>query len=387
MNKSKVSIKLIAPVLFSFFVMSFSDLVGIGVDRAKTEFDLSNTQAQLIPFVVFLWFFVLSVPIGIFQDRIGNRKMLTIGMVVTVLGLLFPFLFNTYHMILVGFAFIGIGNTVLQVSANPLLVDVVPSNKRSSFLSFSQFIKSIGSMATAPLVVWFAFQFGNWKVSFLLFALLALVNIIWLMSINIQESSNTEKKATFKSSFRLLGNPYIAMMVACIFAIVGLDVGINATSGQYLLDRFSTEATMAESVRSLYFFGKMLGTFTGTLILTKLSSKRCFLVTSILGMLVLVCLIFSTNDWMALVVIFLIGISLANIFPLVFSLAVEKFPDRKNEISGLMIMAVVGGAVLPPIMGWLSDMFSVTASLLVLLMAMGGITIVSLINFRSINQN
>src|SRR5512133_3917497 len=140
----KIKISSVAPVLMGFFVMSIIDLVGISVDRVQQDMQLSNTLAQLIPSVTFLWFFLLSVPIGITQARIGKRLMLNIGMIITALGLLVPFILYSFTMMLVGFVFLGIGNTIIQVSANPLLVDVVPASRASSFLSFSQFVKAIG---------------------------------------------------------------------------------------------------------------------------------------------------------------------------------------------------------------------------------------------------
>ena len=73
-NPGKHPYQAVTPVLFSFFVMSFCDLAGIGVDNAKADFQLSNTLAQLIPSAIFVWFFLLSVPIGIWQDRIGKRN-------------------------------------------------------------------------------------------------------------------------------------------------------------------------------------------------------------------------------------------------------------------------------------------------------------------------
>ncbi|MBK9390934.1 MAG: MFS transporter [Bacteroidetes bacterium] len=151
MHKQHVNITRILPVLMAFFVMSFVDLVGIGVDRVSKDMNLSATLAQLIPSAAFLWFLLLSVPVGVMQSRLGKRFMLNVGIGVTALGLLVPYFFYTFEMVLVGFALLGIGNTIVQVSANPLLVDVVPGNRASSFLSFSQFIKAIGSMIGAPL--------------------------------------------------------------------------------------------------------------------------------------------------------------------------------------------------------------------------------------------
>lgn len=384
MNKSSVSMKYVTPVLMSFFVMSFCDLVGIGVDRVKIDFSLSNTLAQLIPSAVFLWFFVLSVPVGILQDRIGKRNVLNIGMIITAMGLFFPYFFYSFEMALLGFAMLGIGNTIVQVSANPLLVDVVPSNRRSSYLSFSQFVKSIGSMIAAPLAGWFALQFGDWKLLFLVYGIVSLLTVIWLYFVKIEETKNTEKRATFISSFQLLGNGYISMMVIGIFLVVGIDVGINAFSGQFLLAKFGSAQTLAESGRSVYFFGKMLGTFGGAILLSRLSTRGFFLWSSVIGLASILALIVAPADTIAIVLIFVIGLGVANIFPIIYSLTVEKYPLRANEISGLMIMAVCGGAVLPLLMGWITDLTgNVTSAMMVLVVAISYILIVSLYSAKS----
>lgn len=360
MEKQKISAKFLFPVLLSFFVMSFCDLVGIGVDRIKLDYpNISNTLIQLIPSAVFLWFFILSIPVGVLQDRIGKRNVLNLGMLVTAIGLFIPFFFYSFTTALIGFALLGIGNTIVQVSANPLLVDVVPSNRRSSFLSFSQFIKALGSMVAAPLTAFFANQFGenNWKLTFLVFGIVSLLSVIWLYFSKIEETVNTEKRATFGSSFKLFGNGYISAMVIGIFLVVGIDVGINTISGQFLLDKFGVDIqqSLAESGRSVYFFGKMLGTFGGALLLAKVSSRKFFFWSSIVGLVSIIGLFFAPTPISSMVIIFIIGLGVANIFPLIFSITVGKYPTRANEISGLMIMAVSGGAAIPPLMGWIQD--------------------------------
>jgi len=383
MPKSNISMKYVAPVLMSFFVMSFCDLVGIGVDRVKIDFTLSNTLAQLIPSAVFLWFFILSVPVGILQDRIGKRTVLNIGMTITATGLFFPYFFYSFEMALLGFAMLGIGNTIVQVSANPLLVDVVPANRKSSFLSFSQFVKAIGSMIAAPFAGWLALQFGDWKLLFLVFGVVSVLSVIWLYFTNIEETKNTEKRATFASSFKLLSTGYISMMVLGIFLVVGIDVGVNAFSGQFLLAKFNSAQTFAESGRSVYFFGKMLGTFGGAILLARLSTRRFFIWSAILGLISILSFIFAPADSIAMVLIFLIGLGVANIFPIIYSLTVDKYPLRANEISGLMIMAVSGGAVIPLLMGWISDISgNVTAAMMVLVVAISYLLFVSLFSAK-----
>src|SRR5450759_4318292 len=244
-------------------------------------------------------------------------------MCVTALGLLVPFFFYSFAMVLVGFALLGIGNTIVQVSANPLIVDVVPGNQRSSFLSFSQFVKAIGSMIGAPLAAVLAARFGDWKLLFLVFGVVSILSVLWLGSVKIDEKKQTEIKATFASSFKLLGSGFVLMMVVSIFLVVGIDVGFNSNSGQFLIKQFGIDQTTAESGRSVYFFGRMIGTFAGAIMLTRISSRKFFMWTSILGILCLVAILLISSPVMAWGLVFLIGLAVANIFTLVFSITVE----------------------------------------------------------------
>ncbi len=370
MASEKINISKILPVLMAFFVMSFVDLVGIGVDRVSKDMSLSATMAQLIPSAAFLWFFILSVPVGVLQSRLGKKAMLNIGMGITALGLLVPFFLYSFTMVLVGFALLGIGNTIVQVSANPLLVDVVPGNRASSFLSFSQFVKAVGSMLGAPLAGFFASRYGDWKLLFLVFGIVSILSVLWLGTSKINETRIEGYKATFKSSFKLLGNNFVLLMVLSIFLVVGVDVGFNSNSGQFLIKQFGIEQTAAESGRSVYFFGRMLGTFAGALLLTRISSRSFFMWTSILGIICLVAILLVKSGTIAWGLIFLIGLAVANIWPLVFSIAVEKYPLQNNEISGLMMMAISGGAVIPIMIGWISDISTIALGMSVLIACM-----------------
>lgn len=366
MKKSSISFNIVTPVLLSFLIMSLCDLVGIGVDNAKADFQINNTIAQLIPMAVFAWFFILSVPVGILQDRLGKKNMLNIGMLLTAVGLILPFFLYTFPTLLAGFALLGIGNTIIQVSANPLLVDVVPSKRGSSFLSFSQFVKAVGSMAAPYISTFFTVRYGDWRLTLLVFGALSILSALWLHFTKIEETKPAENKATIGSCLKLMGIDYVALMVMGIFFVVGIDVGVNAASGQFLLEKIGMDAEPAMQGRSLYFFGKMLGTFIGALLLIHFSAKKFMLVSAIITLLTIFALIFSPTPLFALSSLFLIGIGAANLFPLIFSIAVDKYSERANEISGLMIMAVSGGAFIPPLIGSVSDMMDITAGLYVL---------------------
>jgi len=208
------------------------------------------------------------------------------------------------------------------------------------------------------------------------------LSVLWLATVRIEEKRNDARRATFVSAFSLLGNGFIASMVMGIFLVVGIDVGVNAVSGQFLLNKFGSAQSLAESGRSIYFFGKMLGTFGGALILAFLPSRRFFFWTSVLGLLAILFLLVVPTEMTALIVIFVIGLGVANIFPLIFSLTVERHPDRSNEISGLMIMAVSGGAVIPPVIGSLTDTMGLTAGMMVLAACAAYELLISVFNLK-----
>lgn len=382
MNEKKIEMRLVLPVLLSFFVMSFVDLVGIGKDRVSGDIELSEFVLGLIPFAAFIWFFILSVPVGILQSRVGKKLMLNIGMAVTGTGLLIPYFFYSFTTVIIGFALLGIGNTIVQVSANPLLVDVVPGSRTSSFLSFSQFIKAIGSMIAAPLAVLFASRLGDWKLLFLVYGVISFVSVLWLSTVKIDESVSAVRKASLGSAFSLLGNGYVLMMVISIFLVVGIDVGFNYFSGEYLTVRYGMDPDSAQSGRSVYFLGRMLGTFAGAIILTKLASSKGFLYSALISIISIGVFMILPSKAAAWALVFIIGLGVANIFPLVFSLTIGKFPDRANEISGLMMMAISGGALIPPVMGAVSDKMGVTPAIGVLLLCAAYLLIVSWIIIR-----
>ena len=356
----------VIPVLISFFVVSFIDLVGTGVDELKQSSDTPQYILQLIPVVALIWFFLLSVPVGVWQDKAGKKKVLNIGILITTVGLITPILGNTLPVILAAFALLGIGNTIMQVSANPLLVDVVPENRASSYLSFSQFVKALGSMLgpffAGMVGPWIARLLGDdspgaWRYGLYLFALISLLSWAWLSFIKIEESKPAREPATLKSCLKLLGNTYVLMMVFGIFVVVGIDVAINSNIGTFLSEKLGVGEEAAKYAKSLYFLTKMIGTFTGAVLLTRIPPNKFFLWSSVLLVLALLALTFTPSETSAWVIIFIISLGASNIFPLIFSLTVAKLPDRANEISGLMMMAISGGALIPFLVGYSMSLY------------------------------
>jgi len=365
--KNQSSAKYLFPVFMSFYIMGFVDLVGVASAYVKQDFGLSDSTAQLLPSMVFVWFALLSIPTGIFQDRKGKRYTVNLGMTITGIGLLFPVFHYSYITTLLGFMILGIGNTILQVSANPLLLDISSSESKASNLSFSQFVKAIASMFGPIITAGFAQYMGNWKFIFPIYALVSLLSVMWLKSVKIDESKPEKKPASLKSVFLLLRNRYILIMVLAIFFIVGFDVAMNTNIANFLSSKFSVSIETASIGISIYFASLMVGRFLGAIILRKFDTKKFLVISTLLTLAGLGGIILSNDLNITRIMIFITGLGFSNIFPLIFALTVEKRPEYANEISGLIILAVCGGAIVPPVAGVLSDLFGVTTSIYVLI--------------------
>lgn len=353
----------------SFIVMGFVDIVGVATGFIKKDFGLNDNLAQLIPSMALFWFFVMSVPSGILQDKYGKRRMLNIGMLLTGAGMIIPFIYYSFPIMLAAFIVLGIGNTIVQVSANPLLHDVSPREKYSSYMSLSQFIKAIISLLGPVITTLMATTFGNWKLVFAIYAVTSAIAVVWLYLTKIEETRG-DAPANFKSCFSLLKKPFIVVMVLGIFMLVGADVGMNSNIANLLQNQFGLALERASLGISLYFTALMIGRFSGAVILNWLSARKFLLLTAIIALISLVAMLLVKSILVVQIAIFMVGLGSANLFPLILSIALEKMPERANEVSGLMIMAVSGGAFLPPLMGLVSTGFGVKAGFLVLVGAM-----------------
>jgi fucose permease len=366
-NRTKKGWTPVIAVFFGFFIMGFVDVVGIATNYVKIDFNLSNSLANTLPMIVFLWFALFSIPAGILMGKVGRKKTVLISLSITTFAMVIPFIIYSFAWVLVAFALLGISNTILQVSLNPLVASMFNNDKTASVLTTGQFIKSVSSLL-GPIIVGFtALYFANWRFTFLIFAVISLLSVLLLSFSKIDETGYTNRQSSFRSVISLLKNRYILYSFLGIVLIVGLDVGINTSAPQLLMSRADLEISRAGLGSSVYFIAKTIGTFLGAFLLLKTRPLRFLRVSLLIATLSFIPLIFGSNLWAILIAIFVIGLSCANVFSILFSLALNKLTDRSNEISALMIMGVSGGAVILPLQGVVNDAFGLIASLLVLL--------------------
>lgn len=358
-SDNQVKIFRLVPVMLCFFAMGFVDLVGIASNYVKSDLQLTDAEANIFPSLVFFWFLIFSVPTGILMNRIGRKKTVLLSLVVTFVSLLLPIFGESYLLMLCSFSLLGIGNALMQTSLNPLLSNIVTGNKLASSLTFGQFVKAIASFLAPYIAVWGstgaipAFGLG-WRVLFPVYMVISVLAVFLLASTPIEEEEQ-DRASGFKDSVSLLARPFVLLSFLGIMCHVGIDVGTNTTAPKILMERLSMSLAEAGFATSLYFIFRTAGCLLGSFILQKMSAKSFFGFSVMMMLFAMAGLFVFEDKTMIYVCIALIGFGNSNIFPIIFSQALLHVPDKKNEVSGLMIMGLFGGTVFPLAMGVASD--------------------------------
>jgi fucose permease len=375
------------PVFMAFYVMGFGDIVGVATSYTKLEFGLSNMLTQILTMLAFVWFALLSIPVGVFQDRRGKKFTVNLGITFIGLGMLAPIAAYNYSGMLASFTLLGIGNAIIQVSANPLMQDVSPGDKLSRNLTLSQFVKAIAGMLGPSIAAFCALRFGNWTYVYWVYLAICIITFLWLKSTRIPETGN-EGRASILSALKLLGDKKVALLVTGTFLMVGFDVGMNTNIVGYLRESFGVTQEEGSIGISIYFAALMIGRFLSAIILNKMKGSMMLLYCAILSVASFALLYFMPAVLAGQIAIFCIGLFTAAIFPLIFSAGLQYMPERANELSGLMIMSVCGGGIIPPIVGVVNDLTGLKPALLLLGLCLVYVIFLALyiINVKKLNR-
>ncbi len=379
MNNNKFAL---IPVMLCFFAMGFVDLVGIASNYVKEDLALNDATANMFPSLVFFWFLIFSVPTGMLMNRIGRKNTVLLSLVVTAVSLLMPIFGETFGIMLVSFSLLGIGNTLMQTSLNPMVSMVIKGNLAST-LTFGQFVKAIASFLAPYIAMWGAMadipNFGlGWRVLFPIYLVIGIAAAAFLAITAIPEEHGDGASTGFADSVKLLGKPIVLLSFLGIMCHVGIDVGTNTTAPKILMERLGWTLNEAAFATSLYFIFRTIGCLTGSFFLRVMKARTFFIISVAMMALSMAGMFFGTSELVICTAIALVGYGNSNIFSIVFSQALISVPDRKNEVSGLMIMGLFGGTVFPLFMGFASDAVGQVGAVAV--MAAGVVYLITYIN-------
>ncbi len=335
------------PIFLTFLLMGVADAMG----PLSSAVQKNPFMAALMPFFVFIAFALFSVPGGVMAARIGKKNLLMTGLVLCSISLAIPtFIDPPFVLMLISIFLLGIGTTFLQVSGNPIMRDVSRSGDYSRNLALAQGIKGVGSTVSAYLVTAVTslalLSSMGWRGAFPIFLAMTLITLFTLKPLKIEEA-RAEKPPKISDSLGLLREKPFALAVLGIFLYVGAEVCMTTFLRPLLLSNNFSENQAALLGPSLFLGALTVGRLVAGSI--KLEAYVFFRLSSALGLLGLIFIVTGAR-FLFVPGIALGGLGFANIWPMLFAITVERKPERGSELSGLMCMAISGGALVPLLM-------------------------------------
>ena len=350
------------PILAGFFVMGFSDIIGTVMNQVKAECTLSDVTAGFLPSMIFIWFFLISIPTGVLCGKIGRKNTVLVSLAVTTVAMLLPLAANAgrFWIYFVSFALLGIGNTIIQAALPALMSNVVAPDQLTSRISLGQFVKAICAALTPVFVYLTATALGNWKLLFPLYGALTVVAALWLWFTSIPDErggtrSSASATTTFGSCLAMLKHPYVLAMTVGILFSVGADVGFAVAIPEYLKNVYKVSLDKAGMGPTVYFVAKTLAAIGGAALFAKVSAAKCFPWCMGLGILATAGIFLAGTPFVFLACVFLAALATANSFGMCMGLALDRVPEKANEITSLMVMAIVGGGIVTPVLGFVQS--------------------------------
>ena len=354
--------KMLLPMLAGFFVMGFGDIIGTVMNQVKAECHANaDAIAWLMPVFAYVWFLLISIPTGVLAGRIGRKNAVLVSFAVTVAAMVVPLFASAerWYLYVVAFALVGIGNTIVQAALPALMSNVVEPSQLASRISLGQFVKALCAALTPVFVYLTATALGNWKLLFPLYGALAAGAAVWLWIEKIPDERKPSRQTadpqchntTFAGCFAMLKVPYVAAMTVGILFSVGADVGFSVAIPEYLKNVYKVDVNVAGMGPTVYFVAKTVAAIAGAVVFAKVSAARCFPWCMGVGLASTAAIPFVSTPFAFLAIVAFVALLTANSFGMCMGLAIERFPEKANEISALMVMAIVGGGVVSAALG------------------------------------
>jgi FHS family L-fucose permease-like MFS transporter len=372
MKSKKSNLQLLILVCMNYFTFALiTNIPGALLPYWKEDFNLSSTIIAFLGSAFFLAYGLTSLPQGILLDNIGNKKTFLWGITLILFGsAVFAFV-PEYKAGLMSLFTIGIGVTALQMVGN-LLVKKIDDNpdKYSRNLTLAQIFCGIGGLGGGVLIGYLIKDLGlEWKSIYFIFMALSAILLVYgaISKIPENEKDFDYKKPALKDYVNLGKNPLMMLFAGAIFVYVGIEVGIATWIATFLVDTHNVAKTTAAAVVGLYWGFQAVGRFTGGFVLNFISSSRALIIYSFCGLISLLTASLSSSSNISTIAFISVGFFTSIMFPSIFSLAVNSFDKRQEgTVAGILCTAIVGGAVIPPIIGIISDISkSLSAGLII----------------------
>jgi len=390
----KRSYYMVSIIMLTFFVISFlTNIIGPLIPDMIQGFSLSLTLVAILPFAFFIAYGVMSIPSGMLIEKYNEKKIMVAAFVVAFTGSLVLALFPNYLSALGSLFLIGCGMAMLQVVINPLLRTsggeenyafysilaqlifglasfISPLVYSNIVLNLKQketgnvLIKTLGSLVPAGL---------PWISMYWLFALICVLMMLILLMSRFPkvELKTDEKPEAIRIYVQLFKKRVVILFFIAMLCYVGTEQGVANWISQFLsaYHGYDAEKTGAETVA--YFWGLMTaGGVLGLVLVKFMDSRRVLILFSIMAILSLSAALFG-NGRVSLVAFPMVGFFASVMYPIIFSLALNSMAEHHGSFSGILVTGIIGGAIVPLIIGWLGDHIGLRNGMCFLYLTMG----------------
>ena len=392
MNQNK-NYLIVGLILVTFFVISFlTNILGALNSSVSESFQLNETMAGFLPFSFFIAYGVMSIPAGLMVERFGEKKLMLIAFVISLVGSLVFAKFPSFSVFVFSLFTIGTGMAILQVVINPLL-RITGGEENYAFTSvIAQLVFGIASYASPQVYSWLvvgiqendpskAIQFFgsitpegmSWISMYWVFAILSLLMVALIFVVKFPKVElNDDEKAGSKSTYlELFKNKYVVLYFFGIFSYVGAEQGISYWMSKFLNEThgFDYQTVGADAVA--YFWLLMtVGGVLGLILLKVLDSKIVLKIFTIAAIISFAMALFGSAQ-VSLYSFMFSGFFLAVMFPIIFSLALNSVKEHHGSFAGILVTAIMGGAVVQLIVGFISDMVSLQVGMAFVFIPLG----------------
>jgi len=373
-----------------FFLISFiTNIIGPLIPDIIQNFNLSLTAAGILPFSFFIAYGLFSVPSGYLIEFYGEKKIIIIGLLISLMGSLFFSLYTNYFSGIVSFLLIGTGMAILQVAINPLLRSTTNAENFAFFSIMGQFFFGLASFLSpifyveilSNKVINFIYNFNpKWIVIYWTFSIISLL-LIFIISISkFPIKKHKKEKIEFDTLINILNNKWSYLYFFGIFFYVGTEQGINTWASQFLFSYHGLDPQNEGAKVISFFWGNMtVGTLIGLILIKLIDSRKLLIFLSCLSILILSFGLFG-EKWIAVIAIPCLGLSISSMWSIIIALALNSFTKNHGTVSGIMMAGISGGAIYPLIIGVLADFFELKLGLMTLYLSLLYILFLGLIS-------
>ncbi|MBE9510284.1 MAG: MFS transporter [Bacteroidetes bacterium] len=362
-----------------------TSVIGVIIDRFQIQYNVSLKIAALLPFAFYLSYGLLSIPFGLTMDRISARFVLLLGMILMTLGS-FLFYFSSNYLIVIFMIFLtGAGVTAIQTAGNPFIRELDAPKRYTANLTIIIGIGALG-YAISPILLPLIESAGlSWNTVYLIFGIINSILLFLLIIAKFPEISlSVEEKIQSSVTRKLLRNPLIITYALGIFLYVGAEVGTSSYivtfmgkihgvgPNESLWEEGTFFASAFPSISALVVAAFWLFQAIGRLIIGPMMKfikpRKIFIIHSLLTCVTLIITIYSPKE-IAFVGFALVGYFTCASFTSIFSATIQSFDENHGAISGILCTAIVGGAFLGFLVGFIGDLINLQVAMLINVLA------------------